>query len=111
MGNANTNPKLTSETIMFKLYTYGFQRKRDNFYISYYHWKNHMKDHLTEVKYAVEDSLKWDLPQHFKTRTQKSDYSYLRVKRSSRPCSLSRSLPLLHLSKLTHYQGRRLPRG
>lgn len=40
-------------------------------------------DHLSEVKYAVEDSLKWDLPQHFKTRTQKSDYSHLRVKRSS----------------------------
>ena len=38
---------------------------------------------MTEVKYAVEDSLKWDLPQHFKTRTQKSDYSRLHVKRSS----------------------------
>ena len=44
---------------------------------------NECSDHLTEVKYAVEDSLKWDLPQHFKTRTQKSDYSHLRVKRSS----------------------------
>merc|ERR1719445_2175569 len=40
-----------------------------------------MKDHLTEVKYATEDSLKWDLPQHFKTRTQKRDY--LLVKTSS----------------------------
>ena len=35
------------------------------------------------MKYATEDSLKWDLPQHFKTRTQKRDYSRLLVKRSS----------------------------
>ena len=40
-------------------------------------------DHLTDVKYAVEESLKWDLPQHFKTRSRKTSYSHLLVKRSS----------------------------
>ena len=51
--------------------------------VNYCFKEDRCTDHLAEVKYAVQDSLKWDLPQHFKTRTHKSDYSRLYVKRSS----------------------------
>merc|ERR1711988_100619 len=91
--NANTNPKLTSETIMFKLYTYGFQRKKDNFYISYYHWKNHLKEQAAEIKYAVEENfkqdLKWDLPQHFRSKVSKSSSSLPRHRVRPRAASLT----------------------
>merc|ERR1712223_1207706 len=79
--------------IMFKLYTYGFQRKKDNFYISYYHWKNHLKEQAAEIKYAVEENfkqdLKWDLPQHFRSKVPKSSSSLPRHRTRPRAASLT----------------------
>merc|ERR1711884_543202 len=91
------------DNIMFKLYTYGFQRKKDNFYISYYHWKNHLKEQAAEIKYAVEENfkqdLKWDLPQHFRSKVSKSSSSQPRhrVRAEAAPALLLAADPGLGL--------------
>ena len=58
----------------------GFQRKGDNFYISFYSWKQErqkeIQDQLGNVKYAkelkiVEDPIKWEIPHNFKTKPKR----------------------------------------
>ena len=66
----------------------GFQRKGDNFYISFYSWKKdkekELQEQLGDLKHAkdqklCEETKKWEIPQNFKTKRRKSDTT-VRVK-------------------------------